>query len=234
MDEDKYQKEIEELKQFIASAENSLESAKFELSKLTGEDYSRVPSNSTGGQSFRSGENGTVIEGLFNGENMVGPDGKIFPVPANYASKSKLIEGDRLKLTIAEDGSFIFKQIGPAERKKIIGTLNFEDNAYHVLAEGHAYNVLYASVTYFKAKPNDRVTIVVPISGESSWGALENVIGEINSAEPAADTTQTSEITMKPTELTETQVYGEGGSLSDAVAIAPEHDTLDSTNDLEV
>ena len=31
---------------------------------------------------------------------MIGPDGKNYPVPANYASKSKLIEGDILKLTI--------------------------------------------------------------------------------------------------------------------------------------
>ena len=42
---------------------------------------------------------------------MIGPKDKIFPVPANYASKSKLVEGDRLKLTILPNGSFVYKQI---------------------------------------------------------------------------------------------------------------------------
>lgn len=183
MDQDK---QIENLKRYIASAEESLEAAKKALSELTGQEYS-----STGPKTDKSKfanlrvlESGTVIEGIFDGENMVGPEEKVYPVPANYASKSKLIEGDKLKLTIAEDGSFIFKQIGPIERKKIVGVLNFENNAYHVLAEGKSYNVLYASVSYFKAKPGDRVTIVTPGHGESKWAALENIIHDVEPSEP--------------------------------------------------
>ena len=56
-------------------------------------------------------EDGIIVEGVFNGQIMIGPDGKQYSVPANYASKSKLVEGDILKLTIDKDGSFIFKQI---------------------------------------------------------------------------------------------------------------------------
>jgi hypothetical protein len=172
------QKEIEEIRRFIATTEISLESARAALSKLTGVDIilNKDTINTGNGVIYSSSIDGKVIEGIFDGENMTAPDGNIFPVPANYASKSKLIEGDKLKLTIVEDGSFIFKQIGPISRKKIIGTLVTEDNAFHVTAEGKNYNVLYASVTYFKAKPGDRVTIVVPESGDSHWGAIENVI----------------------------------------------------------
>lgn len=177
------QKEIEKLKQFIASAEKSLEEAKRSLFNLTGENISntgpRGPSKDSL-ENLKTYEAGKIIEGIFDGENMVGPDGKIFPVPANYASKSKLVEGDNLKLTVAEDGSFIFKQIGPVERKKIIGTLGFENNVYHVLAEGKVYNVLYASVTYFKAKAGDRVTIVVPEKEDTTWAALENIIHDVS------------------------------------------------------
>ena len=36
---------------------------------------------------------GRVVEGVFDGQNMVGSDGKIYSVPPNYASKSKLVEG---------------------------------------------------------------------------------------------------------------------------------------------
>ena len=41
-----------------------------------------------------------VVEGVFNGQNMIGGDGEEYPIPANYSSKSKLVEGDILKLTI--------------------------------------------------------------------------------------------------------------------------------------
>ena len=122
-------------------------------------------------------EGGKVIEGVFDGQNMVGPDAKQYPVPANYASKSKLVEGDVLKLTIAEDGSFIYKQIGPVERRKILGSLmQAEKGEYKVLAEGEAYKVLLASLTYFKSEPGDQVTIVLPKDIDANWGAVENVI----------------------------------------------------------
>ena len=93
---------------------------------------------------------------------MIGPDGKNYPVPANYASKSKLVEGDILKLTIADDGGFIYKQIGPIERRQIIGTLVQHDGAYYVEANGREYRILLASVTYFRIKEGDQVTIIVP------------------------------------------------------------------------
>ena len=57
---------------------------------------------------------------LYTSQVMIGPDGKSYPVPANYASKSKLVEGDILKLTIADDGGFIYKQIGPIARLSLI------------------------------------------------------------------------------------------------------------------
>ena len=120
---------------------------------------------------------GKVIEGHFDGQNMIGPDGKIYPVPANYASKSKLIEGDNLKLTISPDGSFIYKQIGPIERKNLIAKIGLDDGQYSAIVGDNQYKVLYASVTYFKAQPGDEVTIVVPASGEANWAAIEAVIG---------------------------------------------------------
>lgn len=175
--------DIEQLKRYIISAEESLEAAKKALLNLTGEDLSQVNKNSYQTEKLDGltvTPDGKIVEGIFDGENMIGPDGKVFPVPANYASKSKLIEGDRLKLTISENGTFIYKQIGPAPRKNVIGTLNFSDNVYRVLAEGKSYDVLYASVTYYKAKAGDRVTIVIPESGNSKWACLDNVIHDVD------------------------------------------------------
>jgi hypothetical protein len=117
-----------------------------------------------------------ATEGVFDGQNMIDSEGKIYPVPANYASKSKLVPGDHLKLSIAENGAFIYKQIELQPRKMIIGHLILEGSQYQVLAEKKVYNVLLASVTFFKARVGDRLTIVVPQTGSSKWAAIENVI----------------------------------------------------------
>ncbi|HEV8601161.1 MAG TPA: hypothetical protein VGQ87_01020 [Patescibacteria group bacterium] len=162
--------------QMIESAEKNIQSAKQLLREIMGgkSDNSDLMRKA---QVLTVSEGGKIIEGVFDGQNMVGPDGKQYPVPANYASKSKLVEGDVLKLTIAEDGSFIYKQIGPIERKKILGILvQDEKGEYRVVAEGKSYKVLLASLTYFKAEPGDQVTVVVPKDKEAVWAAVENVI----------------------------------------------------------
>ena len=117
---------------------------------------------------------GKVIEGVFDGQNMVGSDGKTYPVPANYASKSKLVQGDILKLTIAEDGAFLYKQIGPIPRKQVVGLLKLENGHYFVDVAGRQFRVLLASVTYFKAKPGDQVSVNLPEDDSAAeWAALE-------------------------------------------------------------
>ena len=161
------EKQITRLKSLIQDAETKLSAAKELLMSIVGDEGVIVPTNT-------EEVAGKVIEGVFDGQSMVGPDGKNYPVPANYASKSKLIEGDILKLTIADDGSFIYKQIGPVARRQIIGTLVQHDGAYYVEAAGREYRVLLASVTYFKAHVGDQVSIVVPEDNrEAVWAAVE-------------------------------------------------------------
>lgn len=117
-----------------------------------------------------------VIEGVFDGQTMIDAEGKKYPVPANYASKSKLVAGDILKLTIMPDGKFIYKQIGPVDRKSVIGILQQDGIHFFVMANGKKYNVLLASVTYFKANPGNEVTIIIPANEDSDWACIENVL----------------------------------------------------------
>jgi hypothetical protein len=165
------------LKEMLDSAEANIRSAKQVLGELTSATGKNQYASTAAkvGTVESSGEK-KIIEGVFDGQNMIGPDNKTYSVPANYASKSKLIPGDILKLTILEDGSFVYKQIGPVERKRLVGTLTYEDGQYRVIAAGKAYKVLLASVTYFRAEVGDRVTIIVPELEESEWGAIENVL----------------------------------------------------------
>jgi hypothetical protein len=161
-------KQVKRLRALIAEAETSLAAAKELLVSLVGEDSiitDRVKDKALG----------KVIEGVFDGQNMVGSDGKTYPVPANYASKSKLVQGDILKLTIAEDGAFMYKQIGPIPRKQVVGMLNQKDGHYYVDINDKRYQVLLASVTYFKAKAGDQVSVNIPEddSVDAEWAALE-------------------------------------------------------------
>jgi hypothetical protein len=164
------EKQVKRLHSLIQEAETNLAAAKELLISIVGDDGTVLTPRS----SHPDEAGGKVVEGVFDGQKMAGPDGKEYPVPANYASKSKLVEGDILKLTIADDGSFIYKQIGPTERKQIIGTLVQHDGAFYVEASGHEYRILLASVTYFRISEGDQVTIIVPADNMSAeWAAVE-------------------------------------------------------------
>lgn len=168
--EDPKQNKIVLLRQMIENAERNIAGARQILQQLD----AGVPKKPQGDSGASQ-----VIEGSFDGEKMVGMDGKKYPVPVNYASKSKLVEGDLLKLTITEDGSFVYKQISPVERRKIIGTLMKDSKGkYYIAAEQRKYKVLLASVTYFKAKEGDEVILVVPKEKMSKWGSIEALMDE--------------------------------------------------------
>lgn len=160
-------KQIKRLRSLIREAETNLAAANELLVSLVGDDEKVTPI-------ARDEVLGKVIEGVFDGQNMVGSDGKTYPVPANYASKSKLVQGDILKLTISDDGAFMYKQIGPIPRKQVVGTLSLENGHYLVAVGNKNYRVLLASVTYFKAKPGDQVSVNVPEDDSNAeWAALE-------------------------------------------------------------
>lgn len=161
------EKQIKRLRALIQEAETNLAAANELLISLVGDDSKVAP--------VVQEENlGKIIEGVFDGQNMVGSDGKMYPVPANYASKSKLVQGDILKLTITEDGTFLYKQIGPIPRKQVVGTLRLENGHYFVDVNNKPFRVLLASVTYFKAKPGDQVSVNLPEDDSAAeWAALE-------------------------------------------------------------
>ncbi|HUD05556.1 MAG TPA: hypothetical protein VMR18_01370 [Candidatus Saccharimonadales bacterium] len=160
-------KQIKRLRSLIQEAETNIAAAAELLVSLVGEDSKAV-------SSAKEEVLGKIIEGVFDGQNMVGSDGKTYPVPANYASKSKLVQGDILKLTIADDGAFLYKQIGPIPRKQVVGSLKLENGHYFVESNKKNYRVLLASVTYFKAKPGDQVSVNIPEDdSKAEWAALE-------------------------------------------------------------
>ncbi len=182
-------KKLIRVKELIDNAESALKVAKQILADAMGlhegekvESDSYIEKAASVGVSD-VGSTGKIIEGVFDGQNMVDKKGTVYPVPANYASKSKLVPGDVLKLTVTEEGKFLYKQIGPVERKTIVGPMVYNEGRYQILANDRAYNVLLASVTYFKAEVGDEVTLIIPMTDESDWGAIEAVLPKFGDGE---------------------------------------------------
>lgn len=177
-------KKLALLKEALNGAEATLVHAKQLLAEALGEtNLPKVDLRSMASslQDAFDGEGGKIVEGVFDGQGMVDKDGRTYPVPANYASKSKLVTGDVLKLTITEEGRFLYKQIGPVERKYVVGPLTYDDGQYKVITQEKTYKVLTASVTYFKGEIGDEITLVVPQKGDSEWGAVEAVLPKFES-----------------------------------------------------
>lgn len=188
------EKKLLELKALVEGAEISLQQARGLIAQIVGDESAVVARDSKKIiMQSKDTEEGKVIEGLFDGQNMVGPDGKKYSVPANYASKSKLVEGDGLKLTITNDGTFVYKQIHLLDRDRLVGDLIIDEQTdeYRVIASGKSYKVLTASITYFKGEPGDKVTILLPKGRETTWAAVENIL------QPGEDAGEEDEIATR-------------------------------------
>jgi hypothetical protein len=184
-------KKIESILSLIEVIENNLKTTKNLLQSLVQEKGIKLdqPSNyssnvSLVGSSSKSYEENNaleVTEGYFDGENMIGDNGQIYPVPQNYASKTQLVIGDRMKWILTSTRE-IFKLIQPAPRKRVTGTFSIEGDNYIVLVDGQTnpVKILKASATYAMKNLglgiNSEVAIYIPQDATASWGAFISVV----------------------------------------------------------
>ena len=172
-------KRIQAIRDFIDTAEKSLKNAKKLLKEILEEENIDLSADleldTKGLSKYESGDS-KIIEGVFTGEDMFWADKNHYPVPVNYASKSKLVQGDRMKLTIDGSGKMLYKQIKQIDREIKIGLLTQTNGKYQVISDGVAYDVLTAAVTHFKAEIGDTVTVLIPAWKEATFGAIEAVM----------------------------------------------------------
>ncbi len=172
-------KRIAAIRDFIEASEKSLKNAKKLLKEILEEENIDLSSDleidTKWLSKYESGDD-KIVEGVFTGEEMLGVDKNKYLVPVNYASKSKLVQGDRMKLTITPAGKMVYKQIKQIDRDTRVGLLTQDKGKYQVVADGVSYDVLTAAVTHFRAQIGDSVTILVPAGKEATFGAIEAVI----------------------------------------------------------
>jgi hypothetical protein len=122
-----------------------------------------------------------VVEGYFDGESMIGDNGQMYVVPPNYASKTQLVLGDRLKWILTKDRE-VYKLILAAPRDRVTGTFTIEGDNYFVLVDKYPtpVKILKASATYamknLGLQIGDEVAITVPKDTTPVWGAFNTVI----------------------------------------------------------
>ncbi len=215
---------IQALREMVLNAERTIQGAKAMLLQLEGKKKTGRPKKQNEDES-----EGTVVLGTFDGQFMQGTDGRQYPVPANYASKSKLVEGDMLKLTITHDGSFIYKQIGPVERRHVIGIVTQDDHGNFIIAaDNRAYRILFASVTYFKLEPGDEVAILLPRDLQATFAAIEHVLqkGALVEEEALAIARQTVSAGEARMGNWKEEFKPEASSYEDVPVVTPEEETF--------
>jgi hypothetical protein len=197
-------KKIETILSLIEISETNLKNAKSILSTILGTVPTETaqsptipsmtkPSYASGSPSVSSSNSATVMEGYFDGENMIGDDNNTYGVPQNYASKSQLVIGDRLKWMISTnyfgETSEVFKLLIPVPKDRVIGKFIADNNNYAVVVNGYKnpIRILKASATYamknLNLKIGDNVAIYIPKISNPTWGAFIGVYNQPNNIE---------------------------------------------------
>lgn len=195
-------KKIENILNLIEIAENNLRNARSLLQQSMGDKtlLASSPSVAPSAPALRSTEEDRsieVIEGFFNGESMIGDNGQTYIVPPNYASKTQLVVGDRLKWILTNERE-VFKLIQPVDRERVTGTFSIEGDSYIVLVNSYPnpIRILKASATYamknLGLKIGDEVAILIPKNTTPTWGAFSSVVRTAEENKPAPETKATS------------------------------------------
>jgi hypothetical protein len=130
-------------------------------------------------------ESKEVVEGYFDGEYMIGDNSQTYLVPQNYASKTQLVVGDRMKWILTPTRE-IFKLIQPVEREKVEGVFTIDEDSYLVIIDNipSPVKILKASATFAMKtqglKPGDIVSILIPKNTVPRWGAFLTVVKSNN------------------------------------------------------
>jgi predicted flap endonuclease-1-like 5' DNA nuclease len=124
------------------------------------------------------------VVGVFDGVSLVTKEGDKHAVPANYAAKSKLVFGTKLKMITLESGEgeekqtrTIFKQVGKIPAKKIEGILSRKDGKWHILSDAGSYRISDVAAEFNRVQPNDEATALIPEDNvKAPFAALLKVI----------------------------------------------------------
>lgn len=172
-------KQIKALRDLVQAAENSIRSARKILDSLLGDiPRDEFDISSSDLSSYQSWDD-KIVEWVFTGDAMLGPDGSVYPVPQNYSSKSLLVQGSRLKATIESHGGIKYKIIEEIPFETSIGIVTKNGDKYEITTDMKTYKVLMAAITFHKCSVGDTVSIRTPKWKDATYAVIESIIPKI-------------------------------------------------------
>lgn len=171
-------KKARKIRGLIISAEKSVISAKKLLKEMMedeGVEITNAPISTEWLSMWGEWED-KYIEWVFTWEDMLGADGIKYPVPWNYASKSKLVQWDKMKVIIDSHWKMKYKQTAQIDRETKVWLLTKDWTKYQAVVEWETYNLITAAVTHYKANIWDTITVIVPKWKEATFAAVETIV----------------------------------------------------------
>ena len=162
-------KKVQLIQDLLESAEKSVQHAKHILGELTGSSngFNAVDANA---ESF---------EGTFKGDHILADDGTRYEIAANYASKSKIVEGSRLRGVIMSNGNIKYTIIEKAQYELKLGKV-IQDGQQETLIKVDDYiaKVLWESITFFRLEEGDEIYVRVPKGKQAEYAVIDSAIHE--------------------------------------------------------
>lgn len=168
-------KKILAVRDLIDNAQRSITAAKKILTSMSPEWANEPEIDLSWLMNYKSGSD-KIVEGVFTGDAMLGSDGNMYPIPQNYASKSHLVQGSKLKAIIGSEGKIVYKIIEEIEFENQVGLITSNHDKFQVVSCWKTYNVLTASITFLKANIGDTVSIRLPKWKEATYATLDAVL----------------------------------------------------------
>ena len=158
------EKSLDTLKRLVSAAYSNLERISHIIEKIEQEQRRELYKNIPG------------VEGVYDGQYLLGEDGKKYEVPANYAAKSRLVYGDKLKM-IEEVGKTLFKQLEKVERKKLEGVLSKKEGKWYVLTNEGTFKISDVAAEFNNAALNEKAVVIVPAGNVTAeFAALDRIV----------------------------------------------------------
>lgn len=165
----------------VSEIRQSVENIKKELDNLVRLVENGSTGTATGAANQVAQSSDEVIgTGQYDGFYVTTEDGQKHEVPPTYASKSRVVFGDTLKILKNGDRVY-FEHLNKVPRKELSGILTKKEGSWHFLSHSGVYKVLDVAVEYYKGKELDEAIALVPEDNlEAPFAALDKVDNNVS------------------------------------------------------
>lgn len=138
------------------------------------------------------------LVGKYDGMFMVTEAGKKYPVPDNYAAKTKLVYGDKLKMVEGREGRR-FKYIGRVPFTELEAKLALKDGRSVAVAKEGSYKLLQSAVRHYNGEEGDKLVILIPKDEKHApFAALQKIVGKEPGIRPSPEAAEVEKKEVSP------------------------------------